>query len=46
MHRGDGHLVATPDLKIPPGRTRALDARCLERLIETPPFSGAYGWEP
>ena len=25
---------------------RALDARCLERLIETPPFSGAYGWEP
>jgi hypothetical protein len=25
---------------------RALDARCLERLIATPPFSGAYGWEP
>ena len=25
---------------------RTLDASCLERLIETPPFSGAYGWEP
>jgi hypothetical protein len=23
-----------------------LDTSCLERLIETPPFSGAYGWEP
>jgi pimeloyl-ACP methyl ester carboxylesterase len=25
---------------------RMLDTSCLERLIETPPFSGAYGWEP
>ena len=24
----------------------ALDAACLERLIATPPFAGAYGWEP
>jgi len=23
-----------------------LDARCLERLDATPPFAGAYGWEP
>jgi pimeloyl-ACP methyl ester carboxylesterase len=23
-----------------------LDARCLERLGATPPFAGAYGWEP
>jgi pimeloyl-ACP methyl ester carboxylesterase len=25
---------------------RSLEAGCLEQLIETPPFAGAYGWEP
>lgn len=25
---------------------RALDAGCLKRLAPTPPFAGAYGWEP
>ena len=25
---------------------KALDASCLERLKPTPPFAGAYGWEP
>jgi pimeloyl-ACP methyl ester carboxylesterase len=24
----------------------ALDVRCVERLAPTPPFGGAYGWEP
>jgi hypothetical protein len=24
----------------------ALDADCLARLQPTPPFAGAYGWEP
>jgi pimeloyl-ACP methyl ester carboxylesterase len=24
----------------------SLDAACLERLGDTPPFAGAYGWEP
>ena len=24
----------------------ALDASCLERMSATPPFAGAYGWEP
>jgi hypothetical protein len=24
----------------------ALDTSCVDRLIETPPFAGAYGWEP
>ncbi len=25
---------------------KALDAECLQRLKPTPPFAGAYGWEP
>jgi len=51
--RGQGHNVMTagcmPRLMaefIESADARTLDARCLERLIETPPFSGAYGWEP
>ena len=24
----------------------ALDVRCLDDLTATPPFGGAYGWEP
>jgi len=51
--RGQGHNVMVagcmPRLMaefIESADARALDASCLERLIETPPFSGAYGWEP
>jgi hypothetical protein len=32
-------FVATADAK-------GLDAGCLEQLGYTPPFAGAYGWEP
>jgi pimeloyl-ACP methyl ester carboxylesterase len=51
--RGQGHNVMTvgclPRLIasfIEAADARSLDAGCLERLIETPPFAGAYGWEP
>jgi pimeloyl-ACP methyl ester carboxylesterase len=51
--RGQGHNVmmagCMPRLIgefIDSADARMLDASCLERLIETPPFSGAYGWEP
>ena len=51
--RGQGHNVMTagclPRLMaefIDSADARSLDAGCLERLIATPPFAGAYGWEP
>ncbi len=51
--RGQGHNVMTvgcsPKLIaefIDSADARALAAGCLDRLIETPPFSGAHGWEP
>jgi pimeloyl-ACP methyl ester carboxylesterase len=51
--RGQGHNVlpagCMPRLIagfIESADARSLDASCLERLIETPPFTGAYGWEP
>jgi pimeloyl-ACP methyl ester carboxylesterase len=39
MPRLMGKFVDTAD-------ARSLDARCLDRLIYTPPFTGSYGWEP
>jgi pimeloyl-ACP methyl ester carboxylesterase len=51
--RGQGHNAMTagcaPRLLgqfIASADARALDAKCLDRLIYTPPFTGAYGWEP
>lgn len=51
--RGQGHNVMVAGCMprliaefIDSADARALDASCLERLIETPPFSGTYGWEP
>ncbi len=51
--RGQGHGMLTagcvPELLtrfISRADASALDARCLDRLIHTPPFGGAYGWEP
>jgi pimeloyl-ACP methyl ester carboxylesterase len=51
--RGQRHNVMTagclPRLMaefIDSADARSLDATCLERLIPTPPFAGAYGWEP
>ena len=51
--RGQGHNVMVAGCMprliaefIESADARALDASCLDRLIETPPFSGAYGWEP
>jgi pimeloyl-ACP methyl ester carboxylesterase len=51
--RGQGHNVMTvgcvPRLLaefIDSGDAAALDAGCVDRMIETPPFTGAYGWEP
>jgi len=51
--RGQGHNVMSAGCMprliadfIDSADAHALDAGCLERLIETPPFSGAYGWEP
>jgi pimeloyl-ACP methyl ester carboxylesterase len=50
---GQGHSVLTsgcaPKLLaefIASGNATRLDGKCLERLIESPPFGGAYGWEP
>lgn len=34
-----GRFIATAD-------ARGLDAKCLDQLIYTPPFTGTYGWEP
>jgi len=51
--RGQGHSVllagCTPQLLskfIESADARGLDGSCLERLIESPPFAGTYGWEP
>jgi pimeloyl-ACP methyl ester carboxylesterase len=51
--RGAGHNVigtgCAPKLLarfIERADTGGLDAGCLEQLIYTPPFVGAYGWEP
>jgi hypothetical protein len=27
-------------------KAKDLDAACLERLADTPPFGGFHGWEP
>jgi pimeloyl-ACP methyl ester carboxylesterase len=34
-----GEFIATAD-------ARRLDAKCLDRLIYAPPFTGTFGWEP
>lgn len=51
--RGQGHNVMTagclPRLMarfIATADAHDLDAGCMDRLIRTPPFTGAYGWEP
>jgi pimeloyl-ACP methyl ester carboxylesterase len=51
--RGQGHNVivagCAPRLLgkfIASADARALDAKCLDQLIYTPPFTGTYGWEP
>jgi pimeloyl-ACP methyl ester carboxylesterase len=51
--RGQGHNViavgCTPQLlgKFLDGLDpKALDARCLDKLTDTPPFTGFYGWDP
>ncbi|MDH5227753.1 MAG: alpha/beta hydrolase, partial [Gammaproteobacteria bacterium] len=51
--RGQGHTVmgvgCTPRLIaefIERADARALDGSCLEQLQYSPPFTGAYGWEP
>jgi pimeloyl-ACP methyl ester carboxylesterase len=51
--RGQGHNVMVagcmPRLMarfIESKDAKGLDANCLEQLIHTPPFTGAYGWEP
>lgn len=51
--RGQGHNVITagcmPRLMadfIESADATGLDAGCLEQLIATPPFAGAYGWDP
>jgi len=50
---GQGHSVlaagCAPKLMtdfIARGDASTLDGQCLERLIDSPPFGGAYGWEP
>jgi pimeloyl-ACP methyl ester carboxylesterase len=51
--RGQGHTVmgvgCTPRLIadfIESADARSLDGSCLEQLQYSPPFTGAYGWEP
>jgi pimeloyl-ACP methyl ester carboxylesterase len=51
--RGQGHNVmvagCAPRLMarfVAAADAGGLDAACLERLTYTPPFAGAYGWEP
>jgi pimeloyl-ACP methyl ester carboxylesterase len=51
--RGQGHNVMTvgcaPRLMaqfVARADARGLDAKCLDQLIYTPAFTGAYGWEP
>jgi pimeloyl-ACP methyl ester carboxylesterase len=51
--RGQGHNVMAvgciPGFMagfIDSADAKALDAGCVDRMIETPPFTGAYGWEP
>jgi pimeloyl-ACP methyl ester carboxylesterase len=51
--RGQGHNVITagcaPRLLgrfVDRADARRLDASCLDQLIRTPAFTGAYGWEP
>jgi pimeloyl-ACP methyl ester carboxylesterase len=51
--RGQGHSVlqvgCVPRLLagfIDSADARRLDAACLDQLAYTPPFAGAYGWEP
>ncbi|RYZ71304.1 MAG: alpha/beta hydrolase [Lysobacteraceae bacterium] len=51
--RGQGHNVigigCMPRLMaqfIDTSDARALDAKCLDKLAYTPPFTGFYGWEP
>jgi pimeloyl-ACP methyl ester carboxylesterase len=51
--RGQGHNVmavgCAPRLMaqfVARADARSLDAKCLDQLIYTPAFTGAYGWEP
>ncbi len=51
--RGQGHGVlgtgCTPELLgefVQRGDASHIDAKCLDRLRDTPPFAGAYGWDP
>jgi pimeloyl-ACP methyl ester carboxylesterase len=51
--RGQGHNVMTagclPRLMarfVATADARGLDAGCMDQLVYTPPFTGAYGWEP
>jgi pimeloyl-ACP methyl ester carboxylesterase len=51
--RGQGHNVMAagcmPSLMarfVATADAKGLDAGCLEQLGHTPPFTGAYGWEP
>lgn len=51
--RGRGHNVMTsgcmPRLMarfVDSSDAKGLDARCLDQLAYTPPFTGAHGWEP
>ena len=51
--KGQGHTVlmtgCVPQLLtqfITSASARRLDGGCLDRLIESPPFGGTYGWEP
>ena len=51
--KGQGHTVlmtgCVPQLLtqfIASANAKTLDGGCLDRLIESPPFGGTYGWEP
>jgi pimeloyl-ACP methyl ester carboxylesterase len=51
--RGTGHNVMPAgcmpklvSLFVQDANAKDLDATCLERLADTPPFGGFYGWEP
>jgi pimeloyl-ACP methyl ester carboxylesterase len=51
--RGTGHnampagcMPKLVSLFVQDANAKDLDATCLERLVDTPPFGGFYGWEP
>jgi len=41
-----GAPMAAPAAAKPPVDTKALDAKCLDSLVYTPPFTTFNGWEP